>query len=327
MKSQLQQKQYGAAFITAILIMAVASIIGVAISERMQLSIRRTGNLIHHDAAYQYNLGGENWASLILLRDLDDDSRNGYIDSNLEFWATPLPETFIDGGSIVGRITDSQGKFNLNNIILDQGTDSVSSPVSPSINYFRRLLQQLEIDPDLVYTLYDWLDTNNEITYPNGAEDDTYKSFDPPYLTANRLIVDPSELRMIKGFSAEITDKLLPYVTALPVFTELNINTAQRMLLLSLDDTFTPDIVDTIIQYREQNSFSNKSAFLDFVNNMQLDEQRPANELPTLIGVSSNYFLINSRVKKGDTYSSLSTVVFRSKTGIIKTLIRSRGLT
>ncbi|MGD9389884.1 MAG: type II secretion system minor pseudopilin GspK, partial [Thioalkalispiraceae bacterium] len=204
-------RQRGVAFITAMLIMVITTIIGVSISERMQITTRRTANIIHNDLAYQYNLGGESWAKLILLRDLEDDSKHGYIDSYREGWSTQLPVTRFDEGTITGQITDLQARFNLNNLLLDKVSSTKTPPDSPSIQYFRRLLVNLELDPDLVYAILDWLDADSNITYPAGSEDEEYLHKNYPYLAANQLMVDVSELRVINGFSAAITAKLIPH--------------------------------------------------------------------------------------------------------------------
>lgn len=58
----LKYKQTGVALITAMLVVALASVAAVAMTSRQQLDIRRTGNILHADQAYLYALGGELWA-------------------------------------------------------------------------------------------------------------------------------------------------------------------------------------------------------------------------------------------------------------------------
>lgn len=323
---EFSRKQKGVAFITAMLIMVITTIIGISISERMQITIRRTSNILYHDLAYQYNLGGESWAALILLRDLDDDSKNGYLDSYREGWSAQLPLTTFNEGTITGRIFDLQARFNLNNLLLDPRTISKSPLDNPSIQYFKRLLTTLELDPDLVYAVLDWLDADNKITYPGGGEDEEYIHKQPSYLPANQLMVDPSELRMVNGFSAEITGKLLPHITVLPAYTKLNVNTATKELLLALDPTIDNDMVDAILEYQKNNSFRSKLAFIDFVEKF-IDKGTQTNtNLGQLLDVSSDYFMVNSMVNIGQAKSGLQSSLHRTKLGKISIVKRRRGV-
>lgn len=319
-------KQKGVAFITAMLIMVITTMIGISISERMQITIRRTSNILYHDLAYQYNLGGESWAALILLRDLNDDSKHGYLDSYREGWSTQLPLTTFDEGTITGQIFDLQARFNLNNLLLDPKTISKSPLDNPSIQYFKRLLTTLELDPDLVYAVLDWLDADNKITFPGGSEDEEYIHKQPSYLPANQLMVDPSELRMVNGFSAEITGKLLPYITVLPAYTELNVNTTAIELLLALDPAIDSDMVDAILEYRKGNSFGSKLSFMDFVDKL-IDKETQTNiNIDHLLDVSSDYFMISSIVNIGHAKSGLQSTINRTKLGKISIVKRRRGL-
>ena len=324
--SKYSSKQKGVAFITAMLIMVITTIIGISISERMQISIRRTANVLNHDLAYQYNLGGESWATLILLRDLNDDSKHGYLDSYREGWSTQLPITSFNEGTITGQIFDLQARFNLNNLILDRNTISKDPLNNPSIQYFKRLLVSLELDPELVFAVIDWLDPDSKTTFPGGAEDDDYRNQQPVYLPANQLMVDANELRMVKGFTPEIMSKLLPHITVLSEYTEINTNTAARELLLALDPLIETDIVDAIVTHRKDKSFGSKLAFIDFVEQLLSKETQTSVNIIQLLDVSSDYFMVNSMVNIGQAKSGLQSTIYRSRLGKFNVLKRRRGV-
>ncbi|RLW52007.1 MAG: general secretion pathway protein GspK, partial [gamma proteobacterium symbiont of Stewartia floridana] len=74
------------ALITAIVIVAMASIAAVAMTHNLQLNIRRTGNIQAADQSYYYTLGSEAWSRGMLIRDLLDDESKKY-DSLDENWA------------------------------------------------------------------------------------------------------------------------------------------------------------------------------------------------------------------------------------------------
>ena len=77
------QRQRGVALITALLIVALATIAAVAMASRQQLDVRRTANILDGDQAFFYALGVESWARRILVR----DQRDGQIDHPGEDWA------------------------------------------------------------------------------------------------------------------------------------------------------------------------------------------------------------------------------------------------
>ena len=62
------KRQRGVAIITALLVVTIAATISVTISTRLQLDVRRTGNLITIDQGYYYALFAEDY-SLTLIKD------------------------------------------------------------------------------------------------------------------------------------------------------------------------------------------------------------------------------------------------------------------
>src|SRR5690606_39085646 len=98
--------------------------------------------------------------------------------------------------------------------------------------------------------LRDWLDPDQEASGAYGAEDNQYLLAQPPYRTANRIIADPSELRLLLGMREEHYRRLRPYVSALPSEARINVNTAGAMVLSTLADTLTPEVAQTLVLAR-----------------------------------------------------------------------------
>ncbi len=275
--------QRGVALVTALLVVALAVTAAVAMATRLHVDVRRTGNLLHGEQAYAYALSAENWAYVILRKDAKDNKH----DAADEDWATALPPISVEGGVVSGRITDLQGRFNVNNLV-----NAAGEPVEGEIAYFRRLLEILELDPSLSSALQDWIDPDINATFPNGAEDDAYLLLDPPYRAANRPLVSFSELRLVQGFTAEVIAALEPHVTALPVPTTLNVNTATPQLLLALDEQMTAQDVEQLVAERERAAFVDVASFLshDALAGLQLAVQP---------GVASNWFRVLTDVQVG----------------------------
>ena len=211
------QFQTGTALVTALLIVALASVIATAMLKQQHIDIRRANNMVKGDQAVLYLRVGENWVRKLLA----EDSISSKIDSLTEDWAKENNKLDVDGGTIQFDVEDLQGRLNLNNLLDQEGR-----PSKPDLGQFRNLLVALELDPELTQPIVDWIDTDINVSLPTGAEDQEYLALDQPYRTANAPFVSSSELMLIKGFSREIFDKLAPYITALPKRVEVNVNTA-----------------------------------------------------------------------------------------------------
>jgi general secretion pathway protein K len=162
---------------------------------------------------------------------LIEDAKNSTTDDLKEAWAQPLPVFPVEGGAVTAAISDAQGRFNLNNLAVTSGS---GTPPWPGI--FRKLLTSLDLNPDLTDTIRDWLDSDSNIG-PNGAEDNEYLALPTPYRAANQPLQSVDELRLVRGFTAEVVQKLRPWVTVLPVTTAvININTAPATVLSALCD-------------------------------------------------------------------------------------------
>ena len=215
-------RQQGVALVTALLVVAIATVAAASMATRQQMDIRRTGGLLHSEQAYAYSLGAESWAQVVLAR----DKRDSKIDTLYEDWSTQPPVSVVEGGSIIGRILDMQGRFNLNNPV-----DGNGAADKDAIARYKRLLHRLDLDEALADPLVDWIDGNINVLFPDGAEDEAYLGAPTPYRAANRLLVDISELRLVKGYEPDIIEQLRPFVAALPEVTALNVNTAGAEVL------------------------------------------------------------------------------------------------
>ncbi len=301
MKLNITQKtQKGVALITALLIVALATIIAVSMASRQQIDIYRTANLINSEQAYQYALGGENWVKRILVR----DAKQNNIDSAKDIWATPIAGLPIPGGTLQGKVEDLQSRFNLNNLI----NPETGKANNKEVQFFERLLKNLELSPTLVPVVLDWIDSDSE-TRLNGAEDNTYLIKTPPYRTANTFFSTPSELRLLAGFDAKTYEKLLPYITTLPTNTPININTAPPQILMSLSEDLTD--VTELITTRTEKPFESTSELKINTNNVN-------------ISVSSSYFMLTAEVYIDRGKAQLQSI-FHRLPNKISVIMRNQG--
>jgi len=304
-----RRRQRGVALLTAILVVAVGTILATNLLWLGTLDQRRTAATLASDQAYQYVLGAEGWVGEILQQDLEDSPDSDYLG---EIWAAQIDPLPIEGGFIYGQVTDLQGLFNLNNLVTPGGDED-----ELMVAQFERLLTSLEIDATLAGAVVDWLDPNSEPHFPYGGEDDVYARTEPQYRVANGMITSPTELMAIAGFDAEIYARLAPYVTALPIGTRLNVNTAPDYVLASLSDELDIGTARSLIEERGDTAFASiQNTFQGLVSEEML---------PRIDGVS-DHFLLSGRVTIGDTTLTLYSVLQRHSSGITRPLFRSFGV-
>lgn len=304
-----RRQQGGVALLTAVLVVTLATIIAVNLFWQSTLDQRRTGSLLAADQGWLFLLGAEAWAGDILREDLEI---SGVESDHLgEIWATELPPVPVEGGVISGRLEDLQGRFNLNNLIDPEGK------VDPlSLAQLERLLTILEIDPALAGSIADWLDADSERGFPNGAEDDAYSGLDPAYRTPNVPITSASELAAIAGLEPETARLLRPYVTALPVGTTLNANTASAVVLASLSDDISLSQAESLVEERGIEDFADvESTFEGLVED---------DMLPRIDSVT-NYFLLTSTVSIGTSQYTMYSVLNRGPSGVVSAAFRNLG--
>jgi len=237
----------GVALITALLIMALVASLTYTLKWNNSLDLRRTIVMLNRDQAVQVAMGAESWMQIILRQDLEDSDT----DHLGEIWASELPGLPIDGGEVFGDIEDLQGRFNVNNLIGSDGEVDADA-----LAQFERLLIALGLDPRFAGIAGDWIDANQDASFPDGAEDSIYTGITPPYRAANQMLSNVSELAALEGMDKVTLDILLPHIIALPGHTEINVNTATAAVLQSLDDRITVAEVERLIDERADSGFS-----------------------------------------------------------------------
>lgn len=299
--------QRGAALLTAMLVVAIATILAASIVWLDRLQQRRVANILGMDQAMLYAYGAESWSFDILAQDAADSQ----VDHLAEEWAIPLPPLPVDGGQIEGRMEDLQARFNVNNLVTVDG-----EPDERWVEAFRRLLQALEIDPAVATRVVDWIDLNPEVSFPDGAEDDAYTGKQPPYRPGNGPVTSITELLAVDGMTAEAFDVLAPHLAALPRDTLVNVNTATPVVLASLSEGMSVFEAESIAEGRIDAPFES----LDDVG----DEVGP--EARALLSVNTEYFRAIARVTLGTTRLTMYSLVERDATlGTVRVRLRTFG--
>jgi len=273
-----RHQQQGLALITAVLVVAIVATVATTLALGEQVWFRQAQNMTNRAQAESLRRGALNFAAILLARDQNQTDHLG------EPWAKPLPPLPVEDGMLTFAVADAQGLFNLNNLVRN------GQPSTADIAIFQRLLTAQGIDPGLSEALRDWLDPDGTVS-PGGAEDIEYLSLPQPYRSANQPLQSVDELRLVKGFTAKAVKDLRPYVTALPVPTTVNVNTAPVQVLAALTN-LSASVLQPVLDSRVNQSFADTAKFLA---QLPAGTTCPAN----LCDVKTGYFLVTIDIRYG----------------------------
>ncbi len=276
---KFSSSQQGVALITAILVVALVASVATFLVVQNQVRIQQLENLKDRNQALALARAAVDWGRTIIAEDIGAPDHLG------ENWAQVVPLEKADGAIINGRLIDQQALFNLNNL-------APSGKVNPpNVLRFQRLLSQLQLPLDLADALVDWLDDDSVVTYPGGAEDQTYLQQDPPYRCANRSLGDINELYAVRGFNPTIINRLRPFITALPEYTGINLNTAPLTVITAVLDHHND--AAALVSARNNKHLNN---FIELID--RFPAQRPQTTDASL-EVGSRFFLAEVQVQYG----------------------------
>src|SRR6476661_9951731 len=227
-------------------------------------------------------------------------------DAPTDLWAFPITNYAIGDGLLNAQIEDELGKLNLN----DLGIAGDLVAKAATVKKFKRLFELVQVNPDLVDAIIDWVD-DNEVQEPAGAESLYYQGQRPSYKAANSKLQTLLELRLIKGITPEIIAKLSKVVTVFPIDGGklVNINTAGPLVLQALDQRITQSMATEIIQSRP---FKTK-VDLDRVSSFQ----QIGMEIRSQYDVKSDFFSARMTVSVNEVTRNATVVLQRDpSTGI-----------
>lgn len=212
-------------------------------------------------------------ARAVLQQDYLRDKQTGEkFDALTDLWAMPIKNYAIGDGLLSAQIQDETGKLNLNNL---RAVANDPIQFKTKTERVRRLFELLQLNPDLVDTLIDWTDQDDN-PRPAGAESAYYQSQRPPYRAANERLQSLADLRLIKGFTPDIIDRLSRYVTVYPLdgSAPINLNTADPLVIQALDPEITQSMVTEIVQgrpYKTKVDLDRISSFKDIGARLRTD--------------------------------------------------------
>ena len=297
----------GMAVILVIWIVVILMAMVAEFTYSMRTEINITRNFKEEEEAYQLAIAGIEQAKLELL--LVNDLRGIHfnednvliLDPDEE--AQPERKRELGRGSFEYRITDEDGKLNING----------ATPEQLKTVFLDSGVEAEDVDT-IVDSILDWIDTN-DLHRLNGAEEDYYQSLDHPYSCKDAPLETIEELLLVKGVTPEIfygshavkntpgkteKDEEMRYGGIVNLLTvvgsgQININTSPEPVLVAV---LGADVANNIILQRDV------TPFLHGVTNGKVDSQ---------------YFTITSTGKNSDgsIKRTIKTVVLRQPNNLV----------
>lgn len=247
-------------------------------------------------------------AARIALR---EDARGNQYDTLDEFWSRAALPISLGDGEVRVTIEDEERKIDLNRLMLANG----NAPDERRLAVFQRLLESLGIDRAVADAVVDWMD-NDGNPRVGGAESSYYLALPNPYRAKNDLFDTIGELRLVRGVTDEVFEKLRPFVT-ISSSGMVNINTAPKEVLMSLSagtdmaegGAIDAKAADEIIEYRKDHPFTTASQ----IGNVSpfLRDLFARTLIRNLMDVRSTYFLVRSSGDVGGTVRTIEAIGIR----------------
>ncbi len=275
--------QRGVALLTILLLVVSITVVAGAMLASQKVAIRRSGLLFDQNQLLQDIDAGQQLAVTMIRA----DSKLNDTDSEQDIWAQPIPPYTLANHSVSIELRDEAGRFNINNLYKGGTVDTAALEV------FQRLLTQLNLEPDIAIAVLDWQDTDSEVYLDGGNESAVYtqqlnRSVDGAL--PNQPFVSVDQLQEVRGVSAEVLATLRPYLTAVPYYLPININTASPALLAALIDGASSQQMQGIVDTRSKQALTSIDELWQLPILSGLDEKQRA-ALTPLLAVDSQAFM------------------------------------
>lgn len=318
-----RREREGMALLTVLLLVAVMSVVAVAILDDVRFSVRRTTNAETQSQAQWYAAGAETLAQTQIKRLLTAGPTRTPLDPEWNGRPYSFP---VDGGTLTATVTDGQACFNLNSLVLGFGEDLVARPLGAA--QFRALGRAVGA-PDsrmqaIADALTDWLDADSS-PLPLGAEDGAYAGLGKPYRTGGVMLAEVSELRAVKGVDADTYDRLRPWVCALPTsrLSPLNVNTLTTeqapLLTMLTGGLLPPQRARAVIAARPRDGWPDAAAFWAQPAVVALPVDPEARDQITVL---TRYFDLRVDVELGGSHAVRTALLEAGSDGRVRTVIQ-----
>jgi general secretion pathway protein K len=310
----------GIALLVTLLMISLIVVLTLQFNTSMRSELYAAYNLKNGIMLESVAKSGFNCAFAVLKEDGTDS------DTLLDTWESfgdysAYSATLFDEGIFDVKIVDLERRIQINNLIDDQGAlnEEQRSLLSRFLNLDIFALETDQVD-DIIDAVIDWIDPNEDITSFGGAENDYYQSLENPYSCRNGPMESIEELLLVKGITRELyygTEENPGIRKYLTIYGDgkININTAEPVVLKSLSDQITDDMVVDMDAYRRDEKNEDTLSDPKWIQNIGMGSISI-----NLITTRSTHFEITSKGKKDRMEKTIHAVVKREENGDFQVL-------
>lgn len=301
--------------VLVVLALVSALVIEAQVSARHALRREEQGLL-----RVRLDLAAADAARQALQRLADDPDLN--MDATNEDWAASVEVADPAGLTTRTWVQDENRWFDLNNLTLPPRT--AGRPASDIVMDLLTLCGDFE-PVGKVDALGDWVDDNAEGAWESAF----YRSLEPPYAAANRMLLSWSELLAVRGFRRDLFDRkpryerrtafqadMLDQVTVIPAARDtpvpVNINTAGGDVLLGVLGLQRDELVRLLLVRRARAPLRSVDSVLAVLD----PETRQA--VAPYLDVRSRFFRVEVRADAEDQTARLRVIAVRQKDGRVE---------
>ena len=253
--------EFGTALINALLlVLFISSTISLWLHQTKNQIFQQT-RIIENQQAYQLEEAANIWASQVLKTKFFHETNPELtcIDENL----IHLPKHW----RMSEKLFDAQSKFNINSV----------SERSMQIS-FVLLMEEILKDTskaklkDIFLATLAWVDpalNPGKINNINGY----YAKAKPPYQSGGQNLSAISEWKKVYQVTPKIYQSMLPYITALPESTPININTCNETILRILKPGLKKEEIKKIMFARGDDGFKNNGELFSILEEFKIPVQ------------------------------------------------------
>ncbi len=283
---------------------------------------------------------GINIGLALLLQDADKNDHDSLLDS----WAVLEKDnlnSLFDSGQLELSIMDLSGRLQINSLVQENekggGQQGGQQGEENRAQEIRDIFLQLLLSPmfaieeeseaeSIVDSLVDWLD-KDERESDNGAESSFYRALKKPYDCRNGPVVYIEELLLVKGitplllFGEGERKGLADYITVQGDDGKININSAETLLIKSLNPLIDDELMEKLHTYRTDEENENQLGNPDWYTRV---ESWPGDVVlnQKLLTTRSSFFLIQATGESESLSRTVTAVVNRVDKKTIKVLSR-----
>jgi general secretion pathway protein K len=292
MKFMRRQRQRGVAVITALLLTTLAVTIVASLFWQQQVQVRSMENQRLHLQIQWILRGTLDWISLIMRQDAMDHPN---YTSLQDVWAVPLANTRIDqyidrervqgenfDASLSGQVFDANARFNLTTLCKG------GVPDQAALTAFKKLLTTLRIDPGLAngaqkLVAAGQVQTVTDVNGPTPEQSSTSSN------VKQMQAIELEDLLDVPGFTPDMIETLRKFVTVLPEFTTVNVNTASAEVLSAVIENLSLATAQALVTTRNRAPWRTIEDFQAALGNNIV--------AGNYVGVKSEWFLVQSWLK------------------------------